>query len=336
MYDVPHYSGRTFPVRFVYASGYTQAELNDAYQHMLRDSASWYWVAGDDNLTCLRAPSLLIETWYEGDFSRYDSTQGREALAADVDDVTALGFDPEIAAIDAKGRDCVYMVVVIRKHYRYRIKFRTAPQQSSGLGSTTWGNSSRNVKNGLNTFYHLGARTPEESALDLGFQLKMRYAPDPCHLTFLKGWWVPVLGASPVWLPLPSMILKIGKSLRSPAELFPLDTPEHAYRKTAFALASSPGNVPFSYPILGPFIALMKALGIENDLELRHKWQRIRVDTSCDLQVDTDAILAMFHHRYGITAEEVVEFHALLDTIVSFPVLLPDTGVPEKLYADYA
>ena len=336
VYEVPHHTGITVPVRFVYASGYTQAMLNAAYQHMLDDSASWYWVAGDDNLTCVRCERLCLHTWYEGDFSRYDSTQGAQALSADVGDVTALGFDPEIAAIDAKGRECVYVVVVIRRHFRYRIKFRTGPQQSSGLGSTTWGNSSRNVKNGVHTFYYLGARDPETAAADLGFQLKLRVHPEPRYLTFLKGWWVPTRGGEAIWLPLPSMILKIGKSLRSPQDLFPLDDIATAYRKTAYALASSPGLVPYDYPILGPFIDMMKTVGIENDFDMPHKWHRIRIETPQDVALDLDAIYDMLAYRYEISRDEVDEFHRLIGTIASFPVVFPDSGVPEKLYFDYA
>jgi hypothetical protein len=261
VYDVPHSLGFDVPTIFLFASGYTQEFLNARFADMLASDISWYWVAGDDNITYLRVPQLELVLIFEGDFSRYDSTQGKEALMGDLDDVQELGFDREVVAIDCQGRNCQYRVIVTRANYSYKIKFSTGPQQSSGLGSTTWGNSSRNVKSGVHAIQNIGLSTPEESAAGLGFALKWKLHDDPFDLTFLKGWWVRTESGNPWWLPLPSMVLKLAKMLRSPTDIFPRRGCDGGLSQGAVRTLCIAGADSRTVPYLGAFCQPHAAFG---------------------------------------------------------------------------
>ena len=153
-------------------------------------------------------------------------------------------------------------------------------------------------------------------------------------MTFLKGWWVLRESGKFTWLPLPSMVLKLAKLIRHPRELFPKDDMSTAYRKCAYALARSPGDVPPDYPILGPFIQCMLRLGAETDVELRHKAMRIPVGR-CNSAVNQDSVLEQIATRYDICLEEILEFHQLLEEICELPVLLPKSPLLKKLMTDY-
>jgi hypothetical protein len=129
------------------------------------------------------------------------------------------------------------------------------------------------------------------------------------------------------------MILKLGKMLRHPNDIFPGEPLDVAYRKCAFALSRSPGAVPLDYPILGPFISAMSRVGIYTDTPLAHKKFCIVVQ-SVNAPLDRDAMISKLHRRYSLTYEEIVEIEALFNSVTTLPVLYTST-VSTKLMADY-
>jgi len=221
VHELEHVLGFRVPVRFIYASGYTAYELDIAFEKMLGDEVSWYWMAGDDNMTCLRVPELGLTLYYEGDFSMYDSTQGPEALAGDLEDMETMGFDAVACGLDCLGRELPFRVSCVTKHIDLRVSFALKPMQASGLPSTTCGNTSRHAKNGFHTIRHVGVKTPSDAAAELGFLLKVREHEQITDATFLKGWWCLFQDGAYHWLPLPSMTLKLAKMLRHPSDIFP-------------------------------------------------------------------------------------------------------------------
>jgi hypothetical protein len=318
---------------FIYASGYTSTQLDHLMGRILSDPlCDYYVVAGDDNLTVMWNPQIRTQVFEENDFSMYDQTQGPDSLSDDREDLLSLGLDPELAALEVACLTLPYKIIHMTKHIRMTIAFSMDPIQGSGRGSTTWGNSSRNIKFGV---YRLSNRTlsTKQAAINLGFTIKTKSSSDITDLTFLKGWWCPFLDGSYHWLPLPSMILKLGKMLRHPNDIFPGEPLDVAYRKCAFALSRSPGAVPLDYPILGPFISAMSRVGIYTDTPLAHKKFCIVVQ-SVNAPLDRDAMISKLHRRYGLTYEEIVEIEALFNSVTSLPVLYTST-VSTKLMADY-
>lgn len=76
-------------------------------------------------------------------------------------------------------------------------------------------------------------------------------------------------------------------------------------------------------------------LGIENDVDLAHKKNRIRV-TAKDAPIDRGHMLEKLHRRYGIEECEVCEIEEALRSIQSVPVLLRGFSAIAKLEFDYA
>jgi hypothetical protein len=108
-----------------------------------------------------------------------------------------------------------------------------------------------------------------------------------------------------------------------------------AYRKALFALSASPGPIPEQYPILGPFVSLMRRLGEYTEVDIHHKPFRIRVG-QCPQALDVDSIHGQIARRYDISATEIQEFHRMLAEIHTIPVLVKGSPVFSKLCADYA
>jgi len=127
--------------------------------------------------------------------------------------------------------------------------------------------------------------------------------------------------------------LKLAKTLADPLSLFPEDDSADALRKTCFALASSPGAVPFNYPIVGKFLEVMFRLGLETKSEFgkrRHKLRNLEL-----VEISVCDALEKFFVRYGIEEHEIVCLEKQLDSISSLPVVL-ENPVFSKLMIDYA
>ena len=139
VWEVPHEKGFSAPVVFVYASGYTSRQLDEAFAQMCHSDCTWYWMAGDDNLTWMRIPELAIDLIYEGDFSKYDSTQRKDALAADFEDMVSMGFDEWAVGLDCLGRQ---LPICGQNHHEARIAFydRGPPwrRRDAGIGAALY------------------------------------------------------------------------------------------------------------------------------------------------------------------------------------------------------
>jgi hypothetical protein len=112
-----------------------------------------------------------------------------------------------------------------------------------------------------------------EAAKYLGFnvklQMKAEFYPISIskffHPTFLKGWWFydSMIELS-VWLPLPSMVIKLGKVLKPPSTLYPKSS--DPLGNVAYNIAMSFQHVPDWYPVLGTFLAKLKVLATKTDV----------------------------------------------------------------------
>lgn len=235
VYEIRHEKGFYIPVVFIYASGYNAARLNLAFSMMLLSAVTWIWMAGDDNLSVLRVPELNILECSEGDFSKFDSTQGPESLQADQLDMETMGFDSEAVGLDCLGRELPFRVRHRSRDCDLSISFDILPQQASGLPSTTCGNSSRHAKSQYHRLQTLGRLDSTQAAAELGFLLKVRdHGLEYYDATFLKGWWCLFDDGQARWYPLPSMVLKLAKMLRHPSDIFPRRISANGVQEVSF------------------------------------------------------------------------------------------------------
>lgn len=323
-------------MKIIFASGLTQVVLNEIMDSIIHDSETLVvLVAGDDSLVYWGALSgKMCCNFTEADASGCDHTEKIACHKAISTLYRAIGVSEERVIEREIAMSLPYNIIISPKDFVMKITCDTGFQQQSGDNSTT------NVNSLAVAMGNVHAVCASDSAddyvyhmLTLGYVMKAKQ-----HLlwngpTFLKGWWIPSVNGSALWYPLPSIILKLGKMLEDPRRIAKKDDFKTAVRECAFALASSPGTIPFDYPIVGPFLHKMKELGTPTTLELQHKYMRVQV-TSTD-PIDSQTVLSMLLWRYSITQEEVFSFEKLVDSITELPMIFSHSIVM-KLTQDYA
>jgi len=289
IYYVKNFFGNTVKVSYVFDSGYTADQLNVVMSVALSDpDRVFYIVAGDDAYVVWGPLGVYYGPFGEQDFSMYDHTQGTGPMKGD--ELKFQNMDVPIEHIKRKkfGCESKYKVRARYGNVTLQLCADAGVQMPSGDPLTTYGNSDHNIDEGHGLIRAAGSgKTIPEVSLEYGFVMKHRVFYEPSQGTFLKGWWVTLENGSPFWLPLPSMVLKIGKVLKDPCQIAKVKDVNLAYRMCLYALARSPGVIPFSYPILGPFIKKMLELGVESSLRLNHRFKRIEVsytDQNLDLE----------------------------------------------------
>jgi hypothetical protein len=183
----------------------------------------------------------------------------------------------------------------------------------------------------------------EKAGRELGFKVKYHDFDDIGAVTFLKGWWRST-GQSLVWLPLPSAVLKIGKLLRPATELVGGLTRNQkrseegrkiAVAMMANALARSYGNIPFSYPILGPFLHKMSSFSTHEDkqaaMAAMESW---KPKVHGDIVLSAEAVDAVCR-RYKITPVDVARVDMLISRVTSLPAYVQDPVFLRLAQVDY-
>jgi hypothetical protein len=204
-------------------------------------------VAGDDSLVVAaywgedeRDDEMVV---WEGDASMFDQSQGRQAIRAQLLLMRAMGVPSEVCWILNASAISDFVVVTAQESFRLKSSEET---RRTGGPDTSVGNFITMASATMAVYLDLlegrdGLTQPigldlpldqiEDAYLRFGFGMKLRsfrtYAPmrltesHPLRLaTFLKGkWWLDITGKL-TWSVLPSRILKVGKSMRNPVEIF--------------------------------------------------------------------------------------------------------------------
>lgn len=218
------------PVSLFYASGATAASLSRWFSQAMEVSGIHITVMGDDNLFILNIPWRGPPIAVESDAKAYDQSQSIGPLRSEYKDLHDLGVPTEVT-------DLLYKVASGRWIFRWRHRTPTVincsrrPQRSTGGPDTTLGNSI-NMGNAclfavhdlswLDDLYSGDATSFDGRFAALGFSMTTAVSLEPCRATFLRGWFKPSNDpAFPyIWVPLPSRILKVGKTKTHPRYLF--------------------------------------------------------------------------------------------------------------------
>lgn len=336
-YKIQTLYGLEIYASFVFASGYKVEDLNELmHKIQLEPNKIFYVVAGDDSLVFWGDLSRFYGRITEGDFTMYDHTQGRgPMISAERIKQRHMGVPEHFTTTNIWQAESGYHIHIRKKHLNAVIKFKSDVSMATGSDSTTNENSDHNIDNGYYQILNAGSHKKlSDLSLELGFLLKTRVHDSPSQGTFLKGWWQPTTHGTLVWLPLPSAILKMAKTIRDPCEIMKTNDVDLAYRQCLYALAKSPGDIPPDYPILGPFVRLMLSMSVYTSYTFEQKYKRLVVPSNYP-PLDVSSVLTNYFYRYNITPEEVDDFHHFLTTIQSFPFILTH-GVFTKLLVDYA
>lgn len=173
-------------------------------------------VAGDDSLVATNHEGLI--TFYESDVSMIDQSLSRGPLQ----------FEYRIMRRKGASREVVNQLYKLA-HSTYKMHGRRGgtisvdrserPTRDTGGADTTQGNSSVMIGAWIHHFRIHEPDTTSEAIVEtmrtLGLKLKIRTTTNPELCSFLKGkWYRTHVGL--VWGPLPSRVLKMGKTLQNP------------------------------------------------------------------------------------------------------------------------
>jgi hypothetical protein len=308
--------------RFFYCSGMTQVDLTALGECFMNPMRGYtLFVMGDDSLLihCDGVRSQFIM----GDFSQYDQTQDEIGLFDGRAIIyEALGFSDEVTVYKAvcEGKYHARMGPVHVAGYR-------EPMQATGSADTTVWNSLQNVIAGMTCLTRYGEYTVESFAC-LGLEIKISIRKTFWGCDFLKGWWVPDIRGMPVWMPLPSMCLKLGKMIRDPYEIY------GGYGGYCYALSCNI-VVDEQYPILGPFMATIRRFAVQGrsgDIEFENPY---KILPKAPYEVDRESVLGLVCERYELSLTQICEAEQLLASVVHMPVVVCSRAFIAMREADY-
>jgi len=205
------------------------------------------------------------------------------------------------------------------ERFDMKYKVKMPYQRATGAPDTTLGNTIINMHSLLYALEVSNSMTTlATDQARLGLIAKLTTHDSVNSATFLKGWWVPTIQGTMVWLPLPSQVIKLGKILTNPRDIFKHLGADLAWRSAASSMAASYGTVPFDYPLFGSLLKRYSYLGGEVK-ELDFQKHKVKVDTQA--VVDVEAVTEMICGRYGISEDEIYDMEIEIAS-APFPGLL--------------
>jgi hypothetical protein len=290
-----------------------------------------------------------------GDFSKFDQTQRgphiSEFLPEDI--YPFLLVKAKVEELVAKLRLQAPRVIanVAFKSISARLVLSVLQQMLTGRGDTSLGSFWDSF--GFCALVITEAAPPGEVAKNLGFNFKEAW-DDIRQSVFLKKWRVPVCDGG-VWrvfdVSLPSCVVKLGKSLRSPDRYRISGEPRFAegsarwqelLHDMARAQALSYGGIPDNYPILGAYLRKMRSFSDKSREELDalrmmpvQYEDGYRVALPEGIYINRDEIMERTVERYSCSVSEILEVEALIDSVQRLPVFISHPLFQKMLSVDY-
>lgn len=208
-----------------FASSFTDAQLTEVFMFALSvatDKVAHIFVAGDDSLIVTGDEGGY--RFIEGDFSMFDSCQGRGPLEAEYRILRRLGVPEGYLHMLEKSNAAPW--VARFRHAGTKMSIHRPPMRNTGGVDTTIGNSIVNMALWTNSLVQVGLYGNHAAYFSAkGFEIKLALSTEPTEPTFLKGkWWRASHNHLPesslVWAPLPSRLLKMGKAFTHPERLY--------------------------------------------------------------------------------------------------------------------
>jgi hypothetical protein len=289
-------------IHITFGCGCTDKDLSRWAERVLSPVLidTWYiLVAGDDSLV-LHWKNKTLEC-FEGDASCFDQTQSFGALQRILLCLGRFGLSPWSQEQLLTLAHNTYMAYSKEGCGFISVNRKYRGMRDTGGVDTSVGNS---VGMALAWVDCIVDGDIDENFKRLGFQMKMNKTTDFYQCTFLKGLWYHCLDGSTWWGPLPSRILKVGKALRDPRELYK-GTFEQccAYFLNDVAMG-------YSYflqiPILRSFVKNFAKDEIRNERSLG--WRAVLGDKGAKPQIDEEAAQMQLLKRYGtnwLNSEEI-------------------------------
>lgn len=271
-----------------------------------------------------------VSPFVEADQSKFDHTQDEGPLSLSIYWMRLLGAPEWFLDLVFY---CCREGYTSRKH-EFSSRGTSGTQMPTGITLTTLLNSMATISMYL---YAIESDSVDlvGKARDLGFGVKAFQHDDLTQLTFLKGWWQ-FSDVGLVWLPLPSAVIKLGKLIRSPLEIASTKDWDLSYKRCAYALARSYGNIPFEYPILGPFLVCLLKFGKDwngmDHVPVLESWKPVVTTT---FTIDVDLCRSSMIKRYGFDVCDLLRAESLIGQVKQLPSYLEDIVFLRLSEVDY-
>jgi hypothetical protein len=339
--------GNTVTVQIYFASGFTQAQLSEIGETLRESPHIVIVAAGDDSLVKFPDPTRFnfLHFYEENDQSTFDITQGDVCLETAHKCFSAsMDIPLEDMQLAADARKAPFT----SGRGRLRISAKTPAMLSTGEKGTTVINTHDTVQaytihifnvlqaelNGLK--YELTLR---QTCTTLGYKTTGFSSNNLHDLTFLKGWWLSDSCGNLMWYPLPSQVIKAGKTLKHPTVIAHTGDISKAIYQCVNAVAKGYGNVDHSYPIFGAFLKTCSRIaGSVATEELKLEKELIdskRFRVLVEGKVDRLQAIDMIFQRYGITFEDIARVEKLYENVNFLPTVVVDPVFNKLVNKDY-
>lgn len=268
----------------------------------------------------------------EGDFKMFDQSQSVGPLVHENRVLWALGVPSN--ALDIVMSMHKNRLVFYTKDPTQKLKINRDenPSRATGGPETSDGNSINNAAGWIKAITRVG---PNKLALEayfkniLGFECKIKFHDSFFEGTFLKGIWLPAVprfqiadsSLIAIWTPLPSRILKMGKSFDRPCTIYRTKDANEADAQYMSDVASS--YAPFCPMILTrSFVCRFKNRKIVNNLREKHQIEHQPEAKGDYFWKAYDVSYEYVFSRYSIEQNAVERVEYLIQKIPMYTMLV--------------
>jgi hypothetical protein len=299
-------------------------------------------VCGDDSIVALCGTDDVV--YFEGDASMFDQSISFGPLKLEYHILVECGVPEEITKM-------LYQVASntfeVKPHVRdgdqsmFWLNREARPMRDTGgadtyvgntiimatawfyvcceLSAGRWGDLKRDALNTITDLFSY-----------LGFDMKLQMTANENRMTFLKGMWYPVqapvvegkeFGFKNIWGPLPSRILKMGKSLDDPRSMYHERDMLKAGAYFLSDVASSYSTF-LQVPLVRAFVRRYR----EESERAQHRKTKLSYYSAnssgqfTHINLD-DAALSCVCERYNVTREDILLTESLIESSSAFTFL---------------
>jgi hypothetical protein len=300
-----------------YAPGHTVSDISEWFNKSLHAVETLSIAAGgDDSLVviCLGGKVLI----YEGDASQFDATQSLGPLQMECLVLERLGLSTSIIAQLKRTFSANLVARVQHKKLRsckLKVTRRKRPMRNTGGPDTTFGNTLIMLLASMFAYSRaIDIEAVERAYAFLGLRMKLHVFDEPEACSFLKGWFTLDFTLQRYhWNPLPSRILKMGKSLRNPQDIYP---------NTSASVAAKMFMNDVSYGInsmtISPIIQTFCKQFVYSSCFVEHmpEWFYLLQEGSAKITLSADNCERAFCLRYCMSSTDYRDFMKFLSEIV--------------------
>lgn len=322
-------NGHRWRVHLHYAGADTDTDLSHWATQMathLFPNTLHIIVSGDDSVV-VRCDASGFIRYFEGDATMYDQSESFGPLLFQADMMKHHGM-PDVTSDQILSLAGATYVIDYKESRHERsssyITHPERPMRQTGGSDTSLGNSFIMAVTSTHAYTEPFDNLEDVAAnyLFLGLKMKIKELPSFRHCSFLKGHWV--VCDSPHhplwWVPLPSRILKLGKTVQHLATVYPCTFKnKHLSVEEKLCAASRQyiGEVShgFSFfaetPFLSHFVHTFPLIGPHL---LRPDAYSVQASRSPKPQVILNDYFESLSWRYGVTTDSLLEALHLLPT----------------------